>query len=145
MLNCSRTLKECTRLPRQWCSWGPYKFWVFQHHTCSPNWPYRNYYSGRRSCSEKVRQNATTIKLLNWKWLMRNDMSLPSPSWWVKKGKQSLARLLLDLVCVCSHGLSKVWFKITGKQIPSHAYSVGNIYIHLCKNKSLQKNLFFFS
>ena len=32
---------------------GPYKFRVFQHHTCSPKRPYRNYYSSWRSCSKK--------------------------------------------------------------------------------------------
>ena len=36
--------------------------------------------------------------------------------------------------CVYSHVLIKVWFRITGKPIPIHAYSVGNIYIHTHKN-----------
>ena len=47
-------IKKCTESPRQWCSWGPYKFRVFKHHTCSPKWPYLNYCSSRRSCRKNT-------------------------------------------------------------------------------------------
>ena len=68
----------CAGSPRQWCSWGPYKFRVFQHHTRTPKRPYRNYGSGRRSFNKMFakhakphsthpkNQNATAIELLNW-------------------------------------------------------------------------------
>ena len=53
--NCSQRLKKkCTESPRQWCSWGPYKFRVFQHHTCSPKWPCQNFCSSRRTCSKNT-------------------------------------------------------------------------------------------
>ena len=61
-LYCNHTLKECTGLPRQWCSWALYKFSIFRHNTCSPKWPYQNYYSGRRSCSTKVCQVCKTTQ-----------------------------------------------------------------------------------
>ena len=58
--------------------------------------------------------------------------------------QKSLETYWMFHVCVYSHGLSKVWFKITGKEIPSHPYSVGNIYMHSSKNMSLKKTNFFF-
>ena len=59
--NCNHTLKECAGSPRQWCSWGPYVFWVFQHHSCSFKWLYRNYYSDRRSSHKKFANYAITL------------------------------------------------------------------------------------
>ena len=56
--------------------------------------------------------------------------SLPVGTSW--KGKQSHACILfLDHVGVYSHTLNKVWFKITSKQIPTHAYSYTNKYIYI--------------
>ena len=49
----------------------------------------------------QINQNATPIELLNWKWPMRNDIShFPHSREELKKGKQSLARLPLDLVVI---------------------------------------------
>ena len=45
---CSHTLKKVCRIASSVMFLGPLKFRVFQHHTCSPKWPYRNYCSSRR-------------------------------------------------------------------------------------------------
>ena len=90
-LYCNYTFRECAGSPRQWCSWDPYYFRVFQNHNCSLKRPYRN----NHSCSKKFAKYAiphrTQLKkskcycywAFNWKWPMKRK-------WRIKKANNHL-------------------------------------------------------
>ena len=125
--NCNHRLKEFAGTLHQWCSWGPYKFQLFQHHTRSSTEmiiQVGDPAAKRKSAKYAITHNTHLKKskcycygTFKRRWPMRNDVCHSPPSHDDLKREQLLARFfLLYLVGECTHVLSKFRFKIIVKK-----------------------------